>query len=97
MKNKFIISTDLFYVGSRWAKSNMQLGGDSEGAFNASDSTYEYKLKGFFDANFKVEYRYNKRLSAWVQVNNAFGLKYQRWGNYPVQQIVATLGATYAF
>ncbi len=97
MKNKFIISTDLFYVGSRWAKSNMQLGGVSEGTYNADDKTYEYKLKGFFDANFKVEYRYNKRLSAWVQVNNAFGLKYQRWGNYPVQQIVATLGATYAF
>ena len=97
MKNKFIISTDLFYVGSRWAKSNMQLGGISEGTYNASDKTYEYKLKGFFDANFKVEYRYNKRLSAWVQINNALGLKYQRWGNYPVQQIVATLGATYAF
>jgi hypothetical protein len=44
-----------------------------------------------------VEYRYNKRLSAWVQLNNAFGLKYQRWGTYPVQQVMATLGATYAF
>ena len=60
-------------------------------------TSYEYKLKGFLDANFKVEYRYNKRLSAWVQLNNAFGLKYQRWGGYPVQQVMATLGATYAF
>jgi outer membrane cobalamin receptor len=62
-----------------------------------TQTSYEYKLKGFLDANFKVEYRYNKRLSAWVQLNNAFGSKYQRWGSYPVQQVMATLGATYAF
>jgi hypothetical protein len=97
MRNKFIISTDLFYVGTRWAKSTMTLTGVEDGTYNHSDKSFEYKLKGFIDANFKVEYRYNKRLSAWVQINNAFGLKYQRWGNYPVQQVVATLGATYAF
>ena len=97
MRNKFIISTDLFYVGTRWAKSTMALPGAQDGTYNNSDKSFEYKLKGFIDANFKVEYRYNKRLSAWVQINNAFGLKYQRWGNYPVQQVVATLGATYAF
>jgi hypothetical protein len=59
--------------------------------------SYEYKLKGFLDANFKVEYRYNKRLSAWVQFNNTLALKYQRWGGYQAQQFLATLGATYSF
>jgi hypothetical protein len=99
LKDKFIISTDIFYIGSRWAKSNVPVYGYDE--INVVEregrTSYEYKLKGFLDANFRVEYRYNKRLSAWVQLNNAFGLKYQRWGNYPVQQLMATLGATYAF
>lgn len=99
LKNKFIISTDIFYIGSRWAKSNVRVFGYDEitTVTKGVRTSYEYKLKGFLDANFKVEYRYNKRLSAWVQLNNAFGLKYQRWGGYPVQQVMATLGATYAF
>jgi hypothetical protein len=99
LKNKFIISTDIFYIGSRWAKSTVPVFGYEEinEVKKAGYTYYEYKLKGFLDANFKVEYRYNKRLSAWVQLNNAFGLKYQRWGGYPVQQIMAMLGATYAF
>jgi len=99
LKNKFIISTDIFYIGSRWAKSTVPVFGYDEitEVTNGTQISYEYKLKGFLDANFKVEYRYNKRLSAWVQLNNAFGSKYQRWGSYPVQQVMATLGATYAF
>jgi hypothetical protein len=99
LKNKFIISTDIFYIGTRWAKSTVPVFVYEEinKVEQAGHTSYEYKLKGFLDANFRVEYRYNKRLSAWVQLNNAFGLKYQRWGNYPVQQLMATLGATYAF
>jgi hypothetical protein len=99
LKNKFIISTDIFYIGSRWAKSTVPVYGyeDITEVKTGTQISYEYKLKGFLDANFKVEYRYNKRLSAWVQLNNAFGLKYQRWGGYPVQQVMATLGAKYAF
>jgi hypothetical protein len=99
LKDKFIISTDIFYIGARWAKSNVPVADYEEinKITKEGHTFYEYKLKGFLDANFKVEYRYNKRLSAWVQLNNAFGLKYQRWGHYPVQQLMATLGATYAF
>jgi len=96
LKSKFIISTDIFYLGARWAKSNVPVNG-VEPIVRENIATYEYKLKGFVDANFKVEYRYNKRLSAWVQLNNAFGLRYQRWGGYNNQQLLATLGATYAF
>ena len=93
LKNKFIISTDLFYNGARWAKSLVPV----EGVTQAANGSYEYKLKGFLDANFRVEYRYNKRLSAWLQLNNAFALKYQRWGAYNNQQLVAMLGASYSF
>lgn len=96
LKNKFIIGTDIFYIGSRWAKSTVPVAGVTP-RMEDGHTSYEYKLKGFLDANFKVEYRYNKRLSAWVQFNNAFAMKYQRWGGYQAQQFLATLGATYSF
>jgi hypothetical protein len=93
IRNKFILGTDLFYIGSRWAKSTIPV----KDVKIADDGTYHYKLKGFLDANFKVEYRYNKRLSAWVQFNNTLALKYQRYSAYPTQQFVALLGAAYSF
>lgn len=98
LRSKFIIGTDIFYIGSRWAKSTIPVSGGKEvvDEFYGTKS-YEYKLKGFLDANFKVEYRYNKRLSMWTQFNNAFAMKYQRWGGFNNQQFLAMLGATYAF
>jgi hypothetical protein len=96
LKNKFIIGGDLFYVGARWARSYAPVPGvEVQGA--PGDKSYQYKLKGFLDANFKVEYRYNKRVSAWVQLHNAFAIKYQRWSGYNNQRLLAMLGATYAF
>ncbi len=97
LKNKFIISTDIFYIGARWAKSLVPVEGVEPAVDIYSMPYYQYKLKGFLDANFRVEYRYNKRLSAWVQFNNAFAMKYQRWGGYNNQQFLATLGASYSF
>jgi hypothetical protein len=96
LKKKFILGADIFYIGERWAKSTVPVHG-VEPHKETIYTSYEYKLKGFLDANFKVEYRYNKRLSAWVQLNNAFALKYQRWGGYKNQQMLAMMGATYAF
>jgi len=93
LRNKFIIGIDVFYLGARWAKSTIPVNGVEPEA----DGSYHYKLKGFLDANFKVEYRYNKRLSAWVQFNNTFALKYQRWAAYPTQQFLAMMGAAYSF
>jgi hypothetical protein len=61
------------------------------------DKTYDFKLKGFADMNLKVEYRYNKRLGAWVAVNNALAMKYQRYAAFPTQTFVALMGASYSF
>jgi hypothetical protein len=95
MKNKFIIGTDIFYIGSRFAKSTVTY--EDSQLLDTGEAIKITKLKGFLDANFKIEYRYNKRLSAWTQFNNAFALKYQRWGGFNNQQFLAMLGATYAF
>ena len=93
LKDKFTVSMDLFYVGSRWAKSLVPV----QDVEREPDGSYHFKLNGYTDANIMVEYRYNKRLSAWVQMNNAFALKYQRWSAYNNQQFLGIMGVTYAF
>ncbi len=49
------------------------------------------------DANLGVEYRYNNRISAFVQFNNFASQQYMRWYNAPVQQFQALGGVTFRF
>ncbi|MDZ4822656.1 MAG: hypothetical protein SH856_04290 [Flavobacteriales bacterium] len=93
LKDKFILQTEIIYVGERWAKSLFPV----EGITPLADGSTQFKLDGFVDANFKIEYRYNKRLSGWVLLNNIATVKYQRWSGYRVQRPGALLGITYAF
>lgn len=93
LSNKIIVGVDAFYIGKRWAKSNVMVAGvDAQ-----SDGSYHLQLKGLLDANMKVEYRYNKRLSGWVQIHNAFAARYQVWNAFNNQRFLGLMGATYAF
>jgi len=57
-----------------------------------------FKTQDFIvDANLGVEYRYNKRISAFVQLNNFASQQYMRWYNAPVQQFQALGGVTFRF
>lgn len=49
------------------------------------------------DANLSVEYRYNKRISAFIQANNIASVRYQRWYNAPVHSFQVLGGITYRF
>jgi len=93
LKKKIVVGMDVFYVGSRWAKSNVEIAGVEA----QEDGSYHTELKGFLDANLKVEYRYNRRLSGWVQFHNAFAAKYQRWNSFNNQRFLGLMGVTYAF
>jgi len=93
MSNKIIVGMDVFYIGQRWAKSNVAVSGIDP----QEDGSTHLQLKGLLDANVKVEYRYNKRLSGWVQVHNAFAAKYQVWNAFNNQRFLGLMGATYAF
>jgi hypothetical protein len=59
---------------------------------------YWYVPLGFIaDANLGVEYRYNKRISLFVNFNNFAAQRYQRWLGYPVQSFQFMMGATFRF
>ena len=47
--------------------------------------------------NLGIEYRYNSKISAFIDFNNFTASKYQRWSNYPTQSINIIGGATISF
>ncbi|MFT5922609.1 MAG: hypothetical protein ACI8TS_001947 [Flavobacteriales bacterium] len=93
LQDKLIVSMDLFSEGRRKAKSLAQV---REGVLE-NDGSYTVDLKAYLDANLGVEYRYTKRLSAFVQLNNFLAAKYQRLNQYNIQRFNAMMGATYSF
>ncbi len=55
------------------------------------------RLDGAFDLNAGAEFRINDAFSAWLQFNNLFNNKYQRWNQYEVLGFQALGGIVYRF
>ncbi|MEX1188578.1 MAG: hypothetical protein WED33_04925 [Bacteroidia bacterium] len=55
------------------------------------------ELKGIADVNLGAEYRYTKRLSMFVKLNNMLNVRYKRFSNYPTQRFMALGGISYMF
>ena len=58
---------------------------------------YYKSLGAIVDINLGIEYRYNTRISAFLQINNLASQQYYRWNNYPVQPIQVMAGVTARF
>ena len=93
LDDKFIVKAQVFAAGKRFAGTmNPQEGDEVEiGKF------YTIPLRSYVDASLGVEYRYTKRISAWLDINNLTGGRYPRWYNYPVQPVLVMGGLTYSF
>jgi hypothetical protein len=68
-----------------------------EGLLDQDDTTPIGDMGIIADANFHAEYRYSKRLSAFLQFNNLAAQRYQRWYGYPVQGFQVLGGVTFGF
>ena len=93
LADKIIARLNITIVGERKTYSLLPV----DGVTANSDGKYIYDLKSYVDANLGVEYRYNKRLSAYLDLNNIAGKKYQVWNNYPVYSFNLMGGVTYSF
>ncbi|MDA3866007.1 MAG: hypothetical protein PF489_04565 [Salinivirgaceae bacterium] len=82
IKNKIILTSDLFYKGERYAH-DLRYG--------------DIHLKDIIDLNVGGEYLYNHYLSAFVQFNNILAQKRFEWNNYRLLGFRVTAGATYRF
>ena len=91
--DKFLFNLDLNFEGGRYAQvydSSLQGVKEQDGIL--------YKSLGFIaDVNLGVEYRYNTRVSAFVNANNLAAQRYQRWFNYPVRGFQVLGGFTFRF
>ncbi len=61
------------------------------------NNQYAFKLGFLADANIGLEYRYNKRVSGFINLNNVAAQRYKRWYNYPTQGFQAMIGVTIRF
>ena len=90
--DKFIFNLDL----------NLEEGRRALASANDLEATLENEQRitklGFLaDLNLGVEYRYNKRISAFVEFNNLASQKYKRWYNTPVHAFQVMGGVTFRF
>ena len=61
------------------------------------DGQLYLSLGPIVDFNFGAEYRYNKRVTAFLEFNNLFAQRYNQWYNYPVQPIQVMGGVSFRF
>lgn len=78
--DKFLVNLDLNFEGGRKA-----LVYADEEDVTLENNQFAKTLGFVADINLGLEYRYNKRISAFIQMNNLASQRYNRWYNHPVQ------------
>lgn len=93
LSDKIIVRADVYHYSKQYAKT---LGTVTTN--NITVITEEAKeLDAVFDINLGLEYRYTKKLSAFIQFNNIASAPYKRWDDYPTQKFGVLGGLTYSF
>jgi hypothetical protein len=94
LKNKLIATADVFIQGKRFTTYETTYVHQGN-VIVAVSSTKE--LKPFVDANLGLEYRYSKKLSGFITLNNLAFKRYELWSHYPVQNFTFLAGITMVF
>ena len=89
LKNKIIATADIFMFGKRNAKILQT---------NSLVAIFTSKeIASVIDANIGLEYRYSKKLSAFMSFNNLGFKRYTLWNNYPSQKFNFLMGVAMVF
>jgi len=91
LQDKVLLRLDVFNLSSQYAQVT------ELDAFTGAALLAQRKLKGVTDINLGAEYRYNKKLSAFLNLNNIGSMRYYRWYNYPSQKFSLMGGITFSF
>ena len=81
LKDKIVLSLDMFSTGKRYVKTSGKI----------------KSLEGITDINFGVEYRYTKKLSGFINLNNLTSAKQDIFYLYPMYRFNVKFGLTYIF
>jgi len=83
---KLSVSGELFFIGETYGK-----------VFSPIPEVTAEKIDPYIDLNAGLEYRFNEKVSAFVQLNNMTATRYYRWQNYPSQRLNVMGGLTFVF
>ncbi len=93
LNNKFIFNLDVTLETGRKA-----LVYDSTIAGIVTENNqFAASLKTFADINLSTEYKFNKMITGFIQLNNLAAQRYLRWYNYPLTGFQILGGATFKF
>jgi hypothetical protein len=92
--DKIIVGLDVFYIGTRYAKI---LQFDKFNSTGIDFVVADRKLNGYVDASINAEYRYTKKIAAFIRLNNLAAKQYLIWNNYPSQRLNGVLGINFSF
>ena len=90
--DKFLVNLDVNLEGGRKA-----LVYKMEDDVVVENTQFAKSLGFITDVNLGMEYRYNSRISAFLQCNNLAAQRYKRWYNTPVQGFQVMGGVTFRF
>lgn len=85
INKSWAIGASAFYIGTR------------KDFYSGVMETAILDLEAYFDLNLKLDYQYNKNWNFFVNGQNLLAGSYQKWNNYPVQDIQFLAGAKYQF
>jgi outer membrane cobalamin receptor len=85
LQEKYTLRASILALGVKYAKTYQ------DGQVKAT------RIDGAFDLGAGFEYRINRMVSVYADVNNILNQNYQRWYNYPVQGILVMAGAKLSF
>ena len=91
LKSKIIVNFDMFVKGQRYTKTYYFA------SATASNTYMVEKIPETFDLSLGIEYRYTKKLSAFLRMNNLLARKNYLWNYYPTEGFNAMLGVIYSF
>ncbi|MEQ8908477.1 MAG: hypothetical protein RIC95_04765 [Vicingaceae bacterium] len=96
LRHKLIARASVFYWGEQYAQGVSAI---TINQFNQiTDRTFKVEtLDPIVDLNLGFEYRYTKKLSAFINFNNLAGINYQKYQDYPLQGFNVWGGLTYGF
>ena len=92
LQDKLVFKSDIYYITGRVAKTFDAAQGEPVGY-----GAYSKNLKDLIDFNLGIEYRYNKNISGWLNLNNLASIKYNQWNNYPNHGFLFMVGFSYSF
>ena len=96
IQDKIIVSIKANVNGTVWALKPQMIRAYSDGGRPVYVLNPE-KLKGWTDVSLGGEYRINKALSCWLNLNNLTNSTYYRWLNYPSYGLNVMAGLSYSF